>query len=190
MEANKVLEGMPQWDGNCRFDKLGPVAFQLASCHDLETIEKRFRIMFVSAVARMMKPECKVDHLIVLSGPQGTRKSLFLLEITKPFRHVGQEWSGIRELYIDVHPNNDAVKAVALSRRNRLPYQTKPSPRDFIVVGTSNKMTFDSRCLLPIPVQLPIRLDVVAEWCSQLWAEALFRYRLGEPWCIEETAKD
>ncbi|HKQ68262.1 MAG TPA: virulence-associated E family protein [Polyangiaceae bacterium] len=65
------LEGL-RWDGVRRVD--GWLAKYLgAKPSDYVTSVGRW--MFISAVARIFKPGCKVDTMLVLEGPQGLKKS-------------------------------------------------------------------------------------------------------------------
>jgi putative DNA primase/helicase len=43
------------------------------------------KILFLSAVARVRKPGCKVDTIVILEGPQGTLKSTLLSTLAAPW---------------------------------------------------------------------------------------------------------
>ena len=69
--VREYLEGL-EWDGVPRLASLFPGYF---GSDDTE-YTKAIGVMFlISMVARIIEPGCKVDHLPVIEGPQGTLKS-------------------------------------------------------------------------------------------------------------------
>jgi putative DNA primase/helicase len=61
-----------KWDGVSRIGKLATEYFGAAD--SIYASEAGLRFM-ISAVARAMLPGCKVDHVLILEGPQGSFKS-------------------------------------------------------------------------------------------------------------------
>lgn len=60
------------WDGQRRLDKW---MTDYLGAHDSPYTQKISRCFLIAMVARVMEPGCKSDHMIVLEGPQGARKS-------------------------------------------------------------------------------------------------------------------
>jgi predicted P-loop ATPase len=61
------------WDGVARLDRWLPTYFHTEDSEYVRAVGPRW---LISAVARIYKPGCKVDHTLVLEGPQGrARKS-------------------------------------------------------------------------------------------------------------------
>lgn len=84
------LQGL-HWDGTPRADTwmseyLGAIDTPL-----LQGVASKWMI---SAVARIMLPGCKADHMIVLEGPEGKRKSTALRALVNGHldSHVGVQW--------------------------------------------------------------------------------------------------
>ena len=159
----------------------------------------------VSAVARVMRPGCQADHVLVLEGPQGTGK-------TSAVRILGRPWiaEGIPDL-----ANKDAALHLAgvwlvelselagmrrsevehvkafLSRnvdRYRPPYgrRTVDEPRQCVFVATTNEAAYlrdptGNRRFWPVRCT-NIDLAALERDRDQLLAEAATRYRDGEAW--------
>ena len=69
-------------------------------------IEENGPIVMVAAVARIFRPGCKVDYMMVLEGPQGARKSTAC-------RILGGEW------FDDNLPELKATKEVSQHLRGK-----------------------------------------------------------------------
>ncbi|MBA3909453.1 MAG: hypothetical protein C0524_06085 [Rhodobacter sp.] len=167
----------------------------------------------ISAVARALEPGCKADCALVLEGPQGGGKSSALAALAGedwfhdglPDLHSKDAALGLRGKWIIELPelsamrrtDTEAVKAF-LSRtteRFRPPYGRGEvtEPRRCVFAGTTNRSDWladdtGGRRFWPVPVgqidQAAIRRDR-----DQLWAEAVSRYRAGEPWWLSEEAE-
>ena len=164
----------------------------------------------ISAIARIEKPGCKVDHCLVLEGPQGGGKSTV-------FAVLGGEW------FTDALPGDltskDASDFVAgvwiveLSELNQVKRASVETLKSFITRTTErfrpaygrHKSIFRRSCVFggstnqnayltdPTggrrfwPVRIGnINLMALRADREQLWAEALFRYRQGEIWWLTE----
>jgi predicted P-loop ATPase len=68
-----LLDGLePQWDGQRRIDHWLTTYLHVPDTPYARAIGPRF---LISAVARVFEPGSKVDHALVLEGPQGQGKS-------------------------------------------------------------------------------------------------------------------
>lgn len=156
--------------------------------------------LFVTAVARIYKPGCKVDTMVVLEGDQGIGKSTAIIEIFTPALYVDiidppshkdfyitlqSAWCvEIGEMQAFTRSEINQVKQ-AITRRDdkfRAPYDKAASdhPRQSIFVGTTNADMYlmdptGGRRFLPVKCT---KVDV--KYCramrEQLFAEAIERY--------------
>ncbi|MCC5961581.1 MAG: hypothetical protein JJU09_00495 [Rhodobacteraceae bacterium] len=162
----------------------------------------------VSAVARAMKPGCKADHMLVLEGQQGARKSSALGAL------AGEDWfsdslppmntkdasSYLRGRWIvevaeleAMRREVDAVKAFISrqveSYRPAYGKEEVDQPRRCVFAGTTNKDDWQKdetggRRFWPVRVGT-IDVDGIKRDRAQLWAEAVHLYRQGARWWLE-----
>lgn len=162
--------------------------------------------LFVTAVARIYRPGCKVDTMVVFEGEQGIGKSTAIIEIFSPALYVDiidppshkdfyitlqNAWCvEIGEMQAFTRSEVNQVKQ-AITRRDdkfRAPYDKTASdhPRQSIFVGTTNADTYlmdpsGGRRFLPVKCT---KADV--EYCKamreQLFAEAIDRYEKHFRW--------
>lgn len=190
------------WDGRPRLDSWLREAFR--SQGPIEYVEAVSRKVLVAAVARIYDPGCKFDHMVVLEGNQGEGKSMSLGML------VGQKWftDSLGDIHnkdvvdqmlgkwlIEVSEldsirgrDAEAVKAFVSRQvdRVRLSYARRAEdyPRQCIFIGSTNDDEYltdetGNRRYWPIKVGLA-RRKWLKENRDQLWAEAKFRYELGE----------
>lgn len=76
------LGGLPEWDGIPRLEEL---LIDYLGAEDSVYVRAVTRKTFVAAVARVMRPGCKFDCMLVLVGPQGIGKSTL-------FASLGGRW--------------------------------------------------------------------------------------------------
>lgn len=69
-----------KWDGVARADT---IFIDYLGAEDTEYTRTVTRKALIGAVARIMRPGCKHDHILVLVGPQGCRKSTTLAKLGK-----------------------------------------------------------------------------------------------------------
>lgn len=164
----------------------------------------------IGAVARVQTPGCKLDNCIVLCGPQGIFKSTAIralvpeprwyadtpLEIGNKDRFEQIQGKWLYELAeIDKFKGADQGRVKALfssaTDRWRRPFgrNAVEVPRQVAFVGSVNPDEFledptGDRRFWPVRcgVTGALRPAAIAEIRDQLWAEALERFRRGEPY--------
>jgi predicted P-loop ATPase len=164
------------------------------------------RAFFVSAVARIMKPGCKVDTMVVLEGPQGIGKSRLIQAlfgvawhcdiVEAPgaldfYQNLRGKWIGeFSELgslgTADQNKVKQALSGTSDTYRASYGRNSKTYPRQFIFVGNTNKKEYlhdstGARRYLPVECE-SVEIDAVTPLVPQLWAEAVHRYQSGEKW--------
>lgn len=210
-EVKDYLMGLV-WDGVPRLDT---VLSDYLGAHDNDYTRAVARKSFTAAVARVMQPGCKYDYVPVFVGPQGIGKSTFLATMGKEwFSDSLQSFEGkeaaemiqgvwINELGEMTSYNRSEANAVKqfLSKREDIYRQaygrrTGRYPRKCVFFGTCNQFEFlkdltGNRRFWPIDVGL--RKAAKNIWTElpkgvdQLWAEAVARWRLGEPLYFENA---
>jgi predicted P-loop ATPase len=186
---------------------------------DLETYLRAVgRCFLISAVARILKPGSKVDTALILESPeQGKNKSEAVRRLcphpdwfAEDLPNVGDkdakeqllgkmivelsELKSIRGLA------SEKVKTFMSLRVDtyRRPYGKGPidRPRQVVFIGTTNEMEY-----LDDPSGgrrfWPVRVGNIghAGWKAleadrdQLWAEAVVRYKAGEPWWLDDATE-
>lgn len=211
--------GRLQWDGVPRLDTL--FIDYLGATDNLYT-RTVTRKAFTAAVARAMIPGCKYDTMVILSGPQGIGKSTLLDKMSKGWFNdsirtfEGKEASELLQgVWIVEVGELDAFRRTDVARikqflslradRFRAAYgrHVKELPRCCVFFGTTNTSEFlqdrtGNRRFWPIDVGVQERAKSI--WTEldseqdQLWAEAVMRWRIGEPLYlnsadVEATAK-
>ena len=203
--------GSLSWDGKSRVDRFFSEYMGAEDNDYTRAVSKNF---WVSMVARVFRPGCKVDNMVILEGEQGSKKSTALSVIggkwyvdcnedmkNKDFYQVtwGSILVEIGELASlrrtgDV---NQVKKILSTSvDRVRTPYSrsAKDFPRKCIFVGTTNEDEYiqdstGNRRFWPIRVGL-IKLENIKRDRTQLFAEAYSKFARGEKWFeVPESAK-
>jgi hypothetical protein len=201
------LRGL-KWDGVHRLDHICDDLFE---CEKTEITALLMRRWMISAVARALRPGCKVDTVLILVGAGGRKKSTFFEEL------VGEGWFsdssitiGDKDAYLLLRrvwvlewaeleamqkaARAGAVKAFIASRSDyfRPPYarSMRAIPRTSVIVGTTNENEplsdpTGNRRYWPIRITGEIYLDGVRAQRDQLWAEAVAAFDAGERWWLE-----
>ncbi len=201
-----------QWDGTPRLDTwlvscLGADA-QGERAEYVRAVGAKWAI---SAVARVYNPGCKVDTMLVLEGEQGIGKSLAMRELAWGDRWFSDEMPKLEnkdsqlslqgkwliefsELGAMTKSEVEIVKAF-ISRtvdRYREPYgrRTNDVPRRCVFVGTTNGQQYlkdetGNRRFWPVRCTA-VSVEAVRAARDQLWAEAVHRYKAGEPWWLDQ----
>ena len=203
------LAGLAPWDGVERMQALTRyLGAEPSEIHVTFT-----RLWMISAVARIMKPGCKADHIYALLGSQGKRKSMALRALAgegffsdAPFSDVGNKdalmalrgsWIVELEELSRLMGKDAGVFKAFLSRqedRYRNPYGQidKIYRREFVFCATDNheKLLTDltgNRRFWIVTVSGPLDVDAIAAHRDQLWSEALHHFQKGEPWWLTDA---
>jgi predicted P-loop ATPase len=163
----------------------------------------------VSAVARIFRPGCQVDHTLLLEGPQGIRKSTALRTL------AGDEWFadhisdlGSKDSRLELHGKwiielseldkvkrgeLERVKAFLSARTDhfRVPYgrRAEDVPRSCVFAASTNDQTpftdeTGNRRFWPVRCG-SIDIEKLSGDRDQLWAESYRRYRDKPVWWLD-----
>ena len=204
----EFLSSLPEWDKVPRVDT---ILVDFLGAADNAYVRAVTRKTLCGAIARVMNPGCKFDTMLVLNGPQGKGKSTLisklcgewfndslLLNDTKDktaaeklqgywILEIG-ELAGLKKTEIEtlrgfLSRQNDIYRA-SFGRR------ATPHPRQCVFIGTTNaengylRDTAGNRRFWPVKTPgdaARASWEMTEEEIRQIWAEALVRYKEGEP---------
>jgi len=196
------------WDGTPRLD-----TWLMTYCHADDGPYTRAvgRKMLLSAVARVMEPGCKADAMLILIGEQGWLKS-FVFRVLASDRWFSDTYIDLRskDAYqvlkgkwlvefqemttmhdSDINRLKGYVSSQSDNYRDSYGRLSRTHPRQNIFCGTSNREDLfkdetGNRRFLPVKVQARCNIEALQRDRDQLWAEALYYYRRGEQWYLDE----
>ena len=204
----EFLSSLPEWDKVPRVDT---ILVDFLGAADNAYVRAVTRKTLCGAIARVMNPGCKFDTMLVLNGPQGVGKSTLIsrlagdwfsdslnLSDTKDktaaeklqgywILEIG-ELAGLKKTEIEtlrgfLSRQNDIYRA-SFGRR------ATPHPRQCVFIGTTNaengylRDTAGNRRFWPVKTPgdaARASWEMTEEEIRQIWAEALVRYKEGEP---------
>lgn len=207
--VREYLQGL-EWDGLARADTL---FIDYLGAEDSEYVRTVTRKALLGAVARIFSPGCKHDHMLVLVGPQGCRKSTTLAKLGRTwfsdslYTVSGKEaYEQIQGYWIIEMGEMAATRKAELeqikqfmskqtdSYRAAYARRTQEHPRQCAFFGTTNDDEFlrdptGGRRFWPVTVtdrgkEMGDSLDESA--IDQIWAEIVIRYKAGETWYLDE----
>lgn len=182
-----------KWDGTSRLetwlsDCLGAV--------DRPYVRLVSRFFIMGMVARLLRPGCKFDYMLILQGDQGLGKSTAFRVLAEPFFMDTPFRIGDKDAYLSLQgvwlvefseleamskAESTAIKAFVTSVEDRFrpPYGSRmvKMPRRAVLAGTTNSDQFlkdatGDRRFWPVHVA-EIRVDLLRACRDQLFAEAL-----------------
>ncbi len=204
----EFLASLPEWD---RVPRVDTILVDFLGASDNAYVRAVTRKTLCGAIARVMNPGCKFDTMLVFNGPQGKGKSTLisklcgewfndslLLNDTKDktaaeklqgywILEIG-ELAGLKKTEIEtlrgfLSRQNDIYRA-SFGRR------ATPHPRQCVFIGTTNaengylRDTAGNRRFWPVKTPgdaARASWEMTEEEIRQIWAEALVRYKEGEP---------
>lgn len=211
---NEVLDYLKslKWDGVPRLDML---FIDYLGAEDNVYTRAVARKSFTAAVARAFEPGCKYDTMPILIGRQGAGKSTLIRTIGKKWyadglstfegkeaaENIQGKWiieAGEMAGYTRAEEN---ASKQFLSRqvdvfRQAYGRRTQEFPRQCVFFGSSNQYEFlkditGNRRFWPVDIEAQkptknVYVNLPGE-IDQIWAEAVVRYKNGEPLIIEDN---
>jgi predicted P-loop ATPase len=201
--------GSLHWDGTPRIETWASRYLGAAPTDLTHAIGS---LWLISAIARIYRPGVKADHMLILEGEQGARKSTALKILagedwfTDELPDLGSKDAAIhmQGVWIVEIAELDAIGRAEVSRikafltrttdRFRPPYgrHTVETKRQCVFAGTVNPDTYlrdetGNRRFWPIRCG-EIDIEALRRDRDQLWAEAVARFNDGAIWWLEEKA--
>lgn len=200
--VRNYLAGL-RWDGRERLQSWLP-RYLGADAGDY--VARIGALFLIGMVARVMRPGCKADYLLVLEGPQGARKSTAcailggawfsdslpdLRQVKDASLHLAGRWLiEIPELSAVDRAEAATIKAFVTraEERYRPSYARKEivQPRQCMFIATTNKAVYlrdetGGRRFWPVKVGA-IDTERLRADRDQLFAEAVRQFEAGAPW--------
>jgi predicted P-loop ATPase len=205
--VREYLRGL-KWDGVVRLPMWLPTCLGTDQTPYTEAVGVRY---LISAVARVMRPGCKVDTMLVLEGVQGARKSTIPQTLVgnpnwfsdthlrfgdkDGYQNLRGKW--IYELaelssmksFRDIERIKGFLAAATDTYRPSYGRSSVDFPRQTVFIGTTNEATYlvdptGNRRFWPIKCG-KVDLCALERDREQLWAETVVRFDQGERWYID-----
>lgn len=200
------LNGL-EWDG---VERISTWLTEYLGAEDSPTNRAIGRMWLISAVARAYVPGSKADHMLVLEGDQGARKTTALEALCSPawfqpelgdLRNKDSQLT-LRGKWVvcmdELHALRSAdVTELAKNYLTRTVDKYRPpygrheveQPRSCVFAGTTNADAYltdptGNRRFWPVKVatEKPVDVGLIRTDRNQLWAEAKEAYLQGEHW--------
>lgn len=207
--ADKNIHNHPrEWMASLEWDKTPRIGSFFPVYMGVEKGAYSYAVSFnfwVSLVARIFKPGCQVDTMVILEGKEGIFKSKSLEAIAGAWYMNAHEQITSKDFFLSLQgkilvelseleafskAEGTRIKQVLTCRtdRYRAPYgrSSQDNPRMSIFVGTTNETHYlkdstGSRRFWPLSVG-KIDLDLIRRDREQLFAEAVFELKSGADW--------
>ena len=200
--------GTLKWDGEQRLPRF---LTRYLGAPDTPYAAQVGTAWLISAIARVMRPGCQADYMLVLEGNQGKRKSTALRELfsdewfsdarltmnDEGLKKLRGKWGmEIPELEGFRGKAASEIKAFITSRidhyRESYGRHPKDFPRTCVFAGTTNEREYlidrtGNRRFWPVLCG-DIALEALRDDRDQIWAEALTRFQCKENWWLEDEA--
>lgn len=197
-----------KWDGTKRIHRWLFSYFGAEAEDDqaIEYVSAIGRMFLIAMVARILRPGCQADYMLVLEGDQGTLKSSACRALAGDWfsdglpenisskdarQHLRGKWLiEVSELAAFSKAETEALKAFITRReeRYRPPFgrHDVAEKRQCLFVGTTNQDAYikdptGGRRYWPVKCTA-IDRDGIAEAREQLFAEAVVAFKAGERW--------
>lgn len=205
--VREYLEGLA-WDGTPRIDWWLRGLLGAEAQGGDPYLSKVGRLFLISAVARIMLRESKVDTVLILEGKQGHGKSTAVKTLfgewfsdapipigdKDAYQNIAGVW-GVEMAELDSFnkAENTAAKLFFSQQRDRYrpSYGTmaKDFPRQCVFVGTTNQDEYlkdytGNRRYWPVLCK-KVDIPKLARYRDQLWAEAVVAFKNGERWWVD-----
>lgn len=195
------LDGLT-WDG---VDRIAIMAVTYFGADDTPFNRMVFEWWMISAVARVYRPGCKADYVLILEGETGIMKSTALgalagewfsdteidLNSKDAYQQIKGKWIvELGELHTLVKSSDSRAKAFFSSRSDdyRASYErhAKENPRQCVFAGTTNEKEYlvdptGNRRFWPVACR-KADAEAIRRDRDQLWAQARDYFRQERPW--------
>ena len=196
------------WDEKPRLHELMNKAMSAEGVDDyLRLVGRKF---LIGAVARVMRPGCKMDNVLILEGEQGKGKSTIVRTLFGDWYSDAPLPLGDKDAYQNIQgvwgaelaeldSFNKAESTTAKMFFSQVRDRYRPSyghsaqdfPRQCVFIGTTNQEEYlkdytGNRRYWPVKC-FEIDVGWVNENRDQIWAEALQAFLDGEQWWPDET---
>lgn len=205
-QVAEYLRCLPAWDKKPR---ISTWLTAYAGVGDSEYARMVGRWWLIGAVARALKPGCKMDTVLILEGPQGVKKSTLIRTLvpkTEWFldseldlgsqqamdRLRGKWIAELGELASMKRGDVDRTKAFLSSSSDtfRVSYDrlSNDFPRTCVMMGSTNPSgpyivdITGGRRYWPVVCSGTLDVDALGLARDQIWAEALAAFDAGERW--------
>jgi putative DNA primase/helicase len=198
------------WDKTARLDHW---LAQYCGASENEYTQLAGSKFLIGAVARVERPGCKMDNVLILEGPQGRWKSTALSTLAGAWFGDTPFAIGDKDAYLQMRGNliyelaeldgfsrTESSRAKAFFSSRYDTYVPKyvawaiKVPRQCVFSGTVNHGTYlrdttGNRRYWPVKIERAA-IEQLARDRDQIWAEAVHRFREGARWWVEESERE